>query len=691
MAETQTADTTQTIAGAEMNDGSNEGKELTTGQAAPAGPKTEAQKRKEKAEKVIRELSIRAETYKPLLQAHGIAWEIFVAVLQQAFVKVPSLLDCSTASILEAAFKCAKDGLMPDGDEAALTPFKKTATYVPGYKGMLKMAYAMEDGSGQKVYKDVDVDVIYEGEEPMLAFRKGTDPSLTFTPPLNRDIEKPVMGAYAVIRTNNGGLFIEVIGQKELNKIASVNKSTNGPRGTWGAEMHKKGPLRRLMKKTPKDQRLVQMLSHDEEAYIPGGSAAVDGDSADIPHEALFDDTRHVADHDPKTGEVLEGEIVQEGGEGQPVAHPVAAKIREDLAAAETEVQLDEVLANVKKTAKKVLPDEERALVLAFAEKLRSDKWPKEVEEEERPTTTAADTGTGGAPAAEPAPASSETAPPASTDGQAPKDSSPPKASEDTSGGGNDQGDDLTRAIDPAEVKAALAAAGGTAPSETNSYTANPTLRKGHTMAPVERRLSPQEALLDEEWGVHFKKGFTPNSSGQLPYFNKLGEIIGFAKDDLDIPWKEMNEGPEAKVAETAEERAILTSPPPPPPPASPPPPPPPPAAAPEPEGDDDGGYGAAEPEAEAAAPEGVRYLLKVKPTEPPREYIDPVEWRDALLYKINALNPTAGPLWWKDNKGFVEQAIATAKPQAGRVVLVAVTKNWPGAKDLVEQYGPFQ
>ncbi len=666
--DTQTQDRTDTsTAGVEMNPGDNTGQELAT----TGGAMTQAQYRKAKTKKILEALHAKAQSYTPLLDAHGIAWEVFIAIIQQALLKVPSLLDCTTESFLAACMKCATDGLMPDGDEASITPFKKIATYVPGYKGMLKCAYAMQDGMGAKVYRDVDVDVVYEGEEALISYQKGTDPWLKFAPPLNRDIEKPVVAAYAVVRTNNGGIYIELIGQKELRKIAGVNKSTNGPRAMWGAQMDMKGPLRRLLKRTPKDQRLVTMLRHDEDAYIDNAAQLVDGDAVDIPNAALFDDTRHVPADE---GKVTPQDVAGTDDE----ASEIVLAMQSDLMATETEEALDKVIAKVKKTAKSKISDADRALVLDGAEKLRAHRWPKQEPDQSHQADLEEGEGF------------------ANEHGEAVLT----EADEGFVQVGDTQiAPGETHELTEADKQVIIAArqapqGGGTgAPSnpaadaerklgtEVGKKTIGETI---YEVAPADRRMTPQEAILaDPEEGVHFIEGISQNASGQVPYFNGDEQIIGWAKPDLDIPTRAAGAAPKAAPVSSGSpagnQSAQITS---------------------QPEdrqdpaqanqGDDDDGYGEEEEQATAGADSTPIYYVRVSPTKDPVQYTDAVEWRDAMLFKINALRADVGPRWWEDNRQYVIDAMPTAKPQAGRVAVVAVSKHWPGAKEIVDNFGPF-
>lgn len=72
----------------------------------------------------------------------------FVRVAVTALLANPDIAQCEPDSIFSSLIKCAQDGLLPDGREAALAPFndKKTgtkkATYMPMVGGFRKIAAA---------------------------------------------------------------------------------------------------------------------------------------------------------------------------------------------------------------------------------------------------------------------------------------------------------------------------------------------------------------------------------------------------------------------------------------------------------------------------------------------------------------------------------------------------------------------
>src|SRR4029077_9162978 len=60
--------------------------------------------------------------FKYALPAH-IPAERFIRVLMTAVQNNPKLLACNKQSFFNAAMRCAQDGLLPDGREAAIVPF----------------------------------------------------------------------------------------------------------------------------------------------------------------------------------------------------------------------------------------------------------------------------------------------------------------------------------------------------------------------------------------------------------------------------------------------------------------------------------------------------------------------------------------------------------------------------------------
>ena len=74
-----------------------------------------------------------------ILPAH-VSPEKFTRVVMMAVQNDDSLLKATRKSLFSASLRCAGDGLIPDGREAALVVFSNNVQYLPMYQGKLKMA-----------------------------------------------------------------------------------------------------------------------------------------------------------------------------------------------------------------------------------------------------------------------------------------------------------------------------------------------------------------------------------------------------------------------------------------------------------------------------------------------------------------------------------------------------------------------
>jgi len=82
-------------------------------------------------------------------------------VVITAITRTPKLLDCTPQSIMRAVIEASQLGLMPDGvlGHGYILPYKKTAVFIPGYKGLLDLARR----SGELSW--VQAHVVYENDE----------------------------------------------------------------------------------------------------------------------------------------------------------------------------------------------------------------------------------------------------------------------------------------------------------------------------------------------------------------------------------------------------------------------------------------------------------------------------------------------------------------------------------------------
>lgn len=210
----------------------------------------------------------------------------------------PDLLVADRRSLLGACIKCASDGLIPDGREAALVIFNtktkdggwvKAVQYMPMVAGLLKRARNSGD------IASVTAQVVHEKDR--FVWRPAEDKPIEHeAPPLNEDRGRPI-GAYAMARLKDGTIACEVLSYAEIEKIRGVSRSKDkGPWVDWWSEMARKSAMRRLAKWLPMDSedadRLEQIVQRDDTLGQPQGDAdagpiVIDGEATSSKLDAM--------------------------------------------------------------------------------------------------------------------------------------------------------------------------------------------------------------------------------------------------------------------------------------------------------------------------------------------------------------------------------------------------------------------
>jgi recombination protein RecT len=219
--------------------------------------------------------------------------ERFTRVALTALQLTPDLVTVKDrGSIMLSLSRCAADGLLPDGREAALVKVGDKVAYWPMIGGVRKMA--AEYGFS------LVANVVYSGDE--FDYQLGLDPRVTHKPP-KLDIERgnPI-GAYAIAQHEDHGLFLEVMNHQEIEHVRTSSKAgTSGPwKSHWG-EMARKTVARRLFKQLPLgaiSDRHASILAADDDAH--DFSSPLD----DLP-------VINVADKKQNDDEVMEGEVYE--------------------------------------------------------------------------------------------------------------------------------------------------------------------------------------------------------------------------------------------------------------------------------------------------------------------------------------------------------------------------------------------
>jgi recombination protein RecT len=243
---------------------------------------------------VLRErLEARVDELKASLPS-DIKPERFIRALITAAQVNPDLLATNFQSLWIACMRACRDGLLPDGVEGAIVPYKEKATWIPMYRGLLKKAAPS--------MRWITTNVVYQGE-PFEHWVDEHGEHLKHTPGDTFD-ESKIVRVYAMGQTKDGGTYVAVLSLAEIDKIRKSSRTTrtDTPWFAWLTEMMKKTALRRLHKLLPV---AVELPDEEEDEETPkltlapvatqerGAAAALDlfagspevGTSADAPSE----------------------------------------------------------------------------------------------------------------------------------------------------------------------------------------------------------------------------------------------------------------------------------------------------------------------------------------------------------------------------------------------------------------------
>jgi recombination protein RecT len=206
---------------------------------------TELTKREDRSPMVIlrdRLLSREAELHAALPSDIPVA--AFVRAVMTSVQLNPDILACEWSTLWLACMRACRDGLLPDGVEGAIVPYKSTATFIPMYQGLLRRFRR----SGQ--FKWITAGLVRKGEEFSHHIDENGEHFLHVP---GDSFDAPIEKIYALATTKDGGVFATVLTMAEANKIRAMSKATrdDSPWKMWESEMLKKTALRRLAKVLP--------------------------------------------------------------------------------------------------------------------------------------------------------------------------------------------------------------------------------------------------------------------------------------------------------------------------------------------------------------------------------------------------------------------------------------------------------
>jgi len=176
-------------------------------------------------------------------------------IAQTALKQTPALQRCSAESFLGALMTCAQLGLEPGPNgEAYLIPYGSQATFVPGYKGLIKLAWQSER------MLDIWAEIVYANDE--FDYDLGLERTLRHKP-AREDRGKPTH-VYAAAKLKGGGTPFVVMTTSEVEAIRASSKS--GKSGPWASHwdaMAKKTAVKQLAKWLPMCSELSHAVQYD--------------------------------------------------------------------------------------------------------------------------------------------------------------------------------------------------------------------------------------------------------------------------------------------------------------------------------------------------------------------------------------------------------------------------------------------
>lgn len=220
------------------------------------------------------QLDEQAQNFRALLPNH-IPVEKFKRVVVVAVSQNPDLFHADRRSFFNAAQKCAVDGLLPDGRQAALVVYNtKTKVrlpdgtseerWVPAVQYMPMIAGVRQRMRNSGEVLSAEAHVVYRNDKFFQKF--GDDPAIVHEPPPFGTERGDPVGAYAIIKLKNGEVLREVMDKQQIERVRAISKSKDGPawKGWWD-EMARKTVMRRCAKAAPNSADVDTLLDRDEE------------------------------------------------------------------------------------------------------------------------------------------------------------------------------------------------------------------------------------------------------------------------------------------------------------------------------------------------------------------------------------------------------------------------------------------
>lgn len=192
----------------------------------------------------------------------GLSIETFAKLAAVAIFNNPMLREADPKSVINSLIMSAKDGLLCDGREAALVPFKTKGVTMAQYMPMV-------DGVLKRVRQSGQVSVI--ASKPVFAndeftfFSDEDGDHFKHVPTLGEPGELVAVIAYAKMK--DGTRHIELLRRWEIDRSRAASKTGNSEYGPWAKyydRMACKTGLHRIGRRLPNSSEIMEMLERGD-------------------------------------------------------------------------------------------------------------------------------------------------------------------------------------------------------------------------------------------------------------------------------------------------------------------------------------------------------------------------------------------------------------------------------------------
>ena len=236
---------------------------------------------KEKTEQAVLKIQQRGEDLIPRQNGQMlIGVDTFTSALRIYLQRNPIILSSPIEDVLIQAFRAMCDGLLIDGQESAIIPFKGSLVYVPMLKGSLKMIYRTGIVSSVNAY------VVYESELDTFEEVMGTNPQIIHR--RNKAPQGNIVASYAVAKLKDGGDVFAVVYQPDIDR-AKPSKNNGSkyttPWDTHPSEMWRKTAVHRLRKLMPINMVASESIQYHESRQEYDEAIDVESTEAENTHQ----------------------------------------------------------------------------------------------------------------------------------------------------------------------------------------------------------------------------------------------------------------------------------------------------------------------------------------------------------------------------------------------------------------------